>query len=81
MRFQGRGAKFEQPISKMQFYHKPITSGKKGQEIAVKVVQKVKEGLSVYLVGQHNQKQQSFQFCKQSSQQKFCLLFNPVLIC
>lgn len=39
---------FEQTIESMQFDHKPVTSGKKGQEIAVKVDEETKSGTGVY---------------------------------
>jgi len=35
---------FTETISSMQLDHKPVTSGKKGQEIAVKLSEKATEG-------------------------------------
>lgn len=40
---------FEQEVKSMQLDHAPITSGEKGQEVAVKVDQKVSSGTEVYL--------------------------------
>lgn len=42
---------FEQTVSSMQFDHKPIDAGKKGQEVAIKVDQPTKEGTLVYMAG------------------------------
>lgn len=39
---------FEDSITSMQFDHKPIDAGKKGQEVAVKLSQPAKEGASVF---------------------------------
>lgn len=39
---------FEQVASSMQFDHKEIDEGKKGQEVGVKVDQKTPEGMLVY---------------------------------
>ncbi len=35
---------FEQTVESMQLNHKPVNQGKKGDEVAVKVAQKAKEG-------------------------------------
>ncbi len=40
---------FTEPVSSMQLDHAPVSSGKKGQEIAVKFSQKAGEGSQVYL--------------------------------
>jgi len=40
---------FEQPIESMQLEHEQVESGKKGQEVAVKVSQEVKSGSTVHL--------------------------------
>lgn len=39
---------FEDSITSMQFDHKPIDVGKKGQEIAVKLSQPAKEGATIF---------------------------------
>ncbi len=39
---------FEQTIESMQLEHKPVTSGKKGEEIAIKVSETVKTGTTIY---------------------------------
>lgn len=39
---------FEDSVTSMQFDHQPITAGKKGQEVAVKLSQPVKEGATVF---------------------------------
>jgi U32 family peptidase len=39
---------FEQIIESMQLDHKPVTSGKKGEEVAIKVDQVVKSGTEIY---------------------------------
>lgn len=39
---------FEDTIASMQLDHKDIASGKKGQEIAVKLGSKAKEGSKIY---------------------------------
>lgn len=40
---------FEREVSSMQFEHQSIEEGKKGQEVAMKVDQKVTDGALVYL--------------------------------
>lgn len=39
---------FEEAVSSMQLEHEEISSGEKGQEVAVKLSQKTKEGAEVY---------------------------------
>ncbi|MBI1754728.1 translation elongation factor-like protein [Candidatus Azambacteria bacterium] len=46
--FKGANTDFTQPISSMQFDHKDIQSAKKGQEVGIKVDDKVREGDNVY---------------------------------
>jgi len=41
---------FEQEISEIQLEHKSIPEGKKGQEVGVKVSEKVREGDIVYIL-------------------------------
>ena len=50
VRIQGSTTNFEQEISEIQFEHKSISGGKKGQEVGVKVKEKVRDGDSVYLL-------------------------------
>jgi putative protease len=46
--FKGSHTEFTQKIDSMQFDHKDITSAKKGQEVGIKVDEKVREGDKVY---------------------------------
>ena len=39
---------FEEKISSMQLDHAGITSGKKGQEVAIKLSQQAKEGAEIF---------------------------------
>ena len=43
-------SEFSQPVESMEIEHKKIQSAKKGDEVAVKVEQKAKEGTKVYKV-------------------------------
>lgn len=49
VRFKGATTDFEESVSSMQYDHKPIDSAKKGQEVGIKVGEKVREGDQVYL--------------------------------
>ena len=40
---------FEETITSMELDHKPVQSGKKGQEIAIKLSQKTGEGSAIFL--------------------------------
>ena len=40
---------FEEIIESMQLNHEPIKAGKKGQEIAIKLIGKTKDGAEVFL--------------------------------
>lgn len=44
VRFLGHSTNFEQLVSQMQLAHKDITAGKKGQEVGIKVLGKVRDG-------------------------------------
>jgi putative protease len=44
LHFKGHTTDFKQKIDSMQFDHKEIESGKKGQEVGIKVKEKVREG-------------------------------------
>ncbi|MBI2024987.1 MAG: translation elongation factor-like protein [Candidatus Harrisonbacteria bacterium] len=46
--FCGGTTDFDQTISSMQYDHKDIASAKKGQEIGIKVKEKVREGDEIY---------------------------------
>lgn len=50
VRIQGVTTNFEQGISEIQLEHKSIPEGKKGQEVGVKVNEKVREGDGVYIL-------------------------------
>jgi len=50
VRIQGGTTNFEQEISEIQLEHKSIPEGKKGQEVGMKVKEKVREGNSVYIL-------------------------------
>jgi len=48
--FQGATTNFEQPVSSMQIEHKNITEAKAGQSIGLKVINRVREGDTVYKI-------------------------------
>ena len=48
--FKGTHTDFTQKIDSMQYDHKDIDGAKKGQEVGIKVNEKVKEGDKVYEV-------------------------------
>lgn len=48
VKFTKGDTSFEQTIESMQLDHKPVNSGKKGEEVAIKVNQIVKSGTEVY---------------------------------
>jgi len=50
VRFMGATTDFEQEISEMQVNHENISEAKAGQEIGIKVKDKVRDGDEVYLV-------------------------------
>lgn len=50
IRIEGGTTNFEQEVTDMQFDHKDIEKGKKGQEVGIKVDEKVRDGDSVFLV-------------------------------
>lgn len=50
VKFKHGDNEFTQTIDSMEMDHKPITTGKKGDEIGVKVKQAVKQKTEVYLV-------------------------------
>ena len=50
IKFEGHGADFEQAVDSMEAEHEAVQKAKKGDTVGVKVGQKVKEGMAVYLV-------------------------------
>ena len=50
VRFKGATTDFEETITSMQFDHKPVAGAKKGQEVGIKVGDKVREGDHIYAV-------------------------------
>lgn len=50
VRIQGGTTTFEQEISEIQLEHESIPEGKKGQEVGVKVKEKVRNGDGVYIL-------------------------------
>lgn len=50
VRIMGATTDFEQEIKEMQYDHENIEEGEAGQEVGVKVKDKVREGDEVYLV-------------------------------
>ena len=49
LKFVGHDHDFEQTVGQMQFDHKDIETAKKGQEVGIKLDNKVKEGDQVFL--------------------------------
>ncbi len=49
LRFLGATTDFEETVNSMEYDHKPIETAKKGQEVGIKVGQKVREGDEVYV--------------------------------
>ncbi|OGG10311.1 hypothetical protein A2154_02630 [Candidatus Gottesmanbacteria bacterium RBG_16_43_7] len=50
IKFVGNATEFEQTVQEMQYDHAAIETGKKGQEVGIKVDKKVKEDDEVYLL-------------------------------
>ena len=50
IRIEGATTNFEQEVTSMQYDHEDIESGDSGQEVGIKVDEKVREGDEVYLV-------------------------------
>lgn len=46
--FSGATSDFDQVIDSMQYEHKPLQTAKKGQEVGIKVKEKVREGDEIY---------------------------------
>ncbi|KKW48409.1 MAG: hypothetical protein UY99_C0002G0013 [Parcubacteria group bacterium GW2011_GWA1_59_11] len=49
VRFKGATTDFAEKIGSLQYDHKPIDAAKKGQEVGIKVGDKVREGDEIYL--------------------------------
>lgn len=49
LHFVGATTNFTDTVKSMQYDHKPIETAKKGQEVGIKVKDKVREGDQVYL--------------------------------
>ena len=49
LKFKGNATDFEEDVAQMQFDHKDIETAKKGQEVGIKLDNKVKEGDQVFL--------------------------------
>ena len=52
VRFKGTTSDFEETIASIQYDHKPIDAAKKGQEVGIKVSNKVREGDEVFEAGE-----------------------------
>lgn len=50
IRFKGSSTDFEQNLSDMQFDHEFVDVGEKGQEVGIKVKEKVRKGDLIYVV-------------------------------
>lgn len=50
VKFSGHTTNVEQLVSQMQLNHKDVTAGKKGQEVGIKVTEKLRDGDKVELV-------------------------------
>lgn len=50
LHFRGATTDFKEVIKSMQYNHQPIKEAKKGQEVGIKVNEKVREGDEVFLV-------------------------------
>ena len=48
--FKGATTDFEQAVEDMQFDHKDVTVGVKGQEVGIKVSERVRDGDDVFAV-------------------------------
>ncbi|MBI4085232.1 MAG: translation elongation factor-like protein [Candidatus Liptonbacteria bacterium] len=46
--FKGATTDFDETVKSMQYDHKPVEAAKKGQEVGIKVGDKVREGDEVY---------------------------------
>lgn len=49
IKIQHGGQEFEETITSMELDHKPVKSGKKGQEVAIKLSQKAGESSAIFL--------------------------------
>ena len=50
VKFSGHTTNVEQVVNEMQLNHKDVAAGKKGQEVGIKVTEKLRDGDKVELV-------------------------------
>ncbi len=50
LHFKGATTDFEDVVESMQIGHKPVSSARRGQEIGLKIKDRVREGDKVYLL-------------------------------
>ena len=50
VKFSGHTTNFEQQVNEIQLNHKDVAAGKKGQEVGIKVTEKLRDGDKVELV-------------------------------
>ena len=50
LHFEGHRTNFDQVVNEIQFNHQPVVKTEKGQEVGIKVDQKVRENDQVYLL-------------------------------
>lgn len=50
VKFSGHKTNVEQMVNEMQLMHKIVTAGKKGQEVGLKVAEKVRDGDKVEII-------------------------------
>jgi translation elongation factor EF-1alpha len=48
--FLGSHTDFQQEVTSMQIEHDPVDAGKAGDEIAIKVIQRVRKGDAIFLI-------------------------------
>ncbi len=48
--FLGRSTDFKQEVTSLQIEHKPVTEGRAGEEIAIKVIQRVHPNDAVFKI-------------------------------
>ena len=49
IKFSGHTTNFEQQVNEIQLNHKDLAAGKKGQEVGIKVTEKLRDGDNVEL--------------------------------
>ena len=48
--FLGSHTDFQQEVTSMQIEHEPVTEGKTGEEIAIKVIQRARKGDAIFRI-------------------------------